>query len=58
MEDNDFEFNHCPECGSTDLTWPIKFASMGRIKLCRCCGKKWHVIFENPEEFEEEEESA
>lgn len=54
MEDNDFEFEYCPECGSTDLKWLYIVVTAGLKKKCNSCGKEWHVIFKNPEDFEEE----
>ena len=44
----EFDFNYCPECGSSDLEFPYIYAMSGRIRRCKACGKVWHVIHENP----------
>ena len=56
MEDNEFEFAYCPECGSMDLAWNYVIAIAGKMRRCKSCGKEWHVIFENPKDFEEEDD--
>jgi transposase-like protein len=49
MEDHDdFEFNYCPECGSSNLVWPWITAMSGKMRKCRDCGRTWHVIREFP----------
>lgn len=53
MDDMDFEFNFCPECGSGDVMWSGTYVMAGRLWRCRSCGKAWHVIWENPEEYEQ-----
>ena len=53
MEDNDFKWNYCPECGgSVRSNWTVVCA--GQLKKCTECYKEWHVIWENSNDFNED----
>ena len=54
IEIGTFDFNYCPECGSTDLQgWVFKCVLVGQIRECKSCGKEWHVIWENEDDWED-----
>ena len=61
-EDNEFEFNYCPECGSENLRWPFAVIVLsGRFRRCESCGKDWQAIWYNAKDYkgeEDEEQSA
>jgi hypothetical protein len=55
MDDNKFAFDYCPECGGSVKRGGL-FSGMGMVlvgKNGRCidCGKEWHVIWENADNF-------
>jgi hypothetical protein len=55
MEDNEFAWNYCPECGD-NIRWDGTFVMAGRYGRYVKCGKKWHVIWDNADEFSKDEE--
>ena len=60
MENSQFDFVYCPECGG-DIKLHGLFTTgkgyfAGRGGICRNCGKEWHVLWENCADFEEESE--
>ena len=56
MDAESFDFKYCPECGgSVKSCWT--FVASGKYRKCTNCGKEWHVCFENPEDFDEPEET-
>ena len=58
MSERKFDFNHCPECGGSVRRpsggW---FAVGGLLRTCEDCGKEWHVIWENEEDWVDPDES-
>jgi DNA-directed RNA polymerase subunit RPC12/RpoP len=55
VDDSDFAFLRCPECGSGMLEETGIIAMSGKIRCCLNCGKEWHVIWENAEDWEEDD---
>jgi len=60
-KDDDFKFIYCPECGGNIRLGGI-FTSMGMVITgkngeCMDCDKQWHVMWENYEDFIDEDEN-
>ncbi|HAQ03062.1 TPA: hypothetical protein DCQ22_04180 [Candidatus Nomurabacteria bacterium] len=59
MEENStngkgFKFNFCPECGSHRLVYDHLRLDKGRHRFCRHCGKRWIVIYDTFNDFNDE----
>lgn len=57
MKDDEFQFEHCPECGGSikhgGLFTNMGMVCAGRNGKCQDCGKEWHVIWDNSKEWKE-----
>ena len=57
---DDINFVYCPECGG-DISRGGLFSSMGMVfsgtnGRCQDCGKEWHIIWDNFDEWVKEQE--
>ena len=58
-DDCEFDLNYCPECGEQIGKQHGLFSTgtiyiSGRAGFCSSCGKEWHVVWENAEEWDDD----